>query len=711
MSGQVKTGNPDALLKRIISEKRQRLRKNVHILFLGLSAEEADPIITLLRGARLAPRGKQVQSADEFSAALSERAWDLILSPQVEGKFTAKEAIQILQRQNRDIPVIQLVPKSTNQSLLQGLKAKMAAVISLDEQELLLIQIRQQLEHLENRRRLKAVEVQQAETEKLCKQLSDLSVLPILYLNSDLHPVYTNQAFADLFGLEDKQNLHGQSLDKFVAMKHREQLIAALHSSLDKSIDPVQMELSGRRVDGTNFMASFSIQPARYQHQNCIQVIIEPDSKANEDSFANLDPITRLYDKDYLLNSLEKAVHKALPGGADCNLLYIKFDNYANLLSELGSKGTDIVLADIAELLHAKINRAHICARIGDGIFAVLFHDPNTSKAIKLAELLCKAISQQQIDVTGITIQTTCSIGISTINDNAPHYLEILDQARHAAESISSKEGSGNGAKLYELVHQAELEEDNSAIKLIEDALANDQFHLLFQPIVGLTSANGLGNYEVFLRLSDNESTEGVSPNVFLTTLDHAETSINLDKWVIQNSFTKIATQLKEQKRNRIYINLTARFFQSPDTLKWLSEQLKQYRIPADLIVFQLSESDLTTALPQAERFALGISKLGCRLCIKHFGISPNSLALRKKLKPTLIKLDGSYIQDLDNLNNADKGFAKMIAELKTAKITTIAPLVEDTKLMGKLWKFGIDYVQGYYLQPPGPEMSYDFFE
>ena len=79
MSGQEVTGAPDGLLKRIISEKRQRLRKNVHILFLGLTAAEADPIITLLRGARLAPRGQQVQSAEEFNQALSERSWDLIL--------------------------------------------------------------------------------------------------------------------------------------------------------------------------------------------------------------------------------------------------------------------------------------------------------------------------------------------------------------------------------------------------------------------------------------------------------------------------------------------------------------------------------------------------------------------------------------------------------------------------------------------------------
>ncbi|MCV6610510.1 MAG: diguanylate cyclase, partial [Amphritea sp.] len=411
MSGNVATGAQSALLKRIISEKRQRLRKNVHILFLGLTAAEADPIITLLRGARLAPRGQQVQSAEEFQSALSERSWDLILSPQVEGTFTAKEAIQILQRQGKDIPIIQLVPRSNSLSLLQGLKAKMATVISLEEQELLLIQIRRQLEHLENRRRMRTTEAQLAEVEKQCQQLAALSQFPIVYLDLELTPLYSNPSFSKTFGVEDSQLLDGQTLDKFVTMKDREQLLSQLRAVQEQPQDEVTLELNGRRIDGSNFTATFTIQHTRYMNQDALQVIIQPDVKVNSHSFANLDPITRLYDKSYMLNALEKAVHKALPGGADCSLLYIKFDNYDTLLSDLGSKGGDIVLADIAELLSKKVNKAHIFARLEENVFAILFHDPSPEKAAKLAELLRRAIAQQKIDVTGITVQTTCSVG------------------------------------------------------------------------------------------------------------------------------------------------------------------------------------------------------------------------------------------------------------------------------------------------------------
>ncbi|UTW03642.1 EAL domain-containing protein [Amphritea atlantica] len=711
MSGQTATGEPDGLLKRIISEQRQRLRKNVHILFLGLTAEEADPIITLLRGARLAPRGQQVQSAEEFNQALSERSWDLILSPQVEGQFGAKEAVQILHRLNKDIPIIQLVPQNTSQTLLQGLKARMATVISLEEQELLLIQIRRQLEHLEKRRRLRIVEAELAESEKQCQQLAELSRLPIIYLSSELKPVYSNPAFSEQFGLEEHNSLQHEPLDKFTILKDRDPLKAALHEALENNSHAIKTELKARRVDGTNFQATFSIQQARYLNQNCLQVIIHPDSRNTEERFENLDPTTGLYDGNYFINALEKAVHRALNGGSDCSLLYIKFDNYSALQSELGITGSDIVLADAAEVLHKEINKIHLCARLDEGVFAVLFHDPSPDKAIKLAQQLCNAIAKLNIDVVGTMVQTSCSIGISSINDNAPHYVELIDRARSAADEVLNNGQRGNGAKLFELSTDEHENIDDSSIKMILDALENDKFRILFQPIVALASTNGWGNYEVFLRLQQDNGEDDLSPNVFLSTMDHADTNIRLDKWVIEHTLRRVAEQLKEQHRSRVFINLTAQFYQEPEILSWIAEQLKEQRIPAEMVIFQANESDLSTSQTQAEQFRFGLKKLGCKFCIKHFGVSENRELLRRKLKPDLVKLDGSYIQDLNSSKESDKAFAALIKQLKSAEIGTVAPLVEDTKLMGKLWKLGVDYIQGYYLQPPGPDMNYDFFE
>jgi EAL domain-containing protein (putative c-di-GMP-specific phosphodiesterase class I) len=68
-------------------------------------------------------------------------------------------------------------------------------------------------------------------------------------------------------------------------------------------------------------------------------------------------------------------------------------------------------------------------------------------------------------------------------------------------------------------------------------------------------------------------------------------------------------------------------------------------------------------------------------------------------------------VQDLANGNSLDKSINKMVEQLNNNRRITIAPLVEGTKVMSKLWKSGVNLIQGYYLQPPRERMDYDFFE
>jgi EAL domain-containing protein (putative c-di-GMP-specific phosphodiesterase class I) len=79
-------------------------------------------------------------------------------------------------------------------------------------------------------------------------------------------------------------------------------------------------------------------------------------------------------------------------------------------------------------------------------------------------------------------------------------------------------------------------------------------------------------------------------------------------------------------------------------------------------------------------------------------------------IRSDYVKLDGSYIQDLGKDPEQDEQFFNLVQQLASLDKTTIAPLVENTKAMASLWKAGVDYVQGFYLQPPQENMDYDFF-
>ena len=208
--------------------RKQRLRRNVQLLFLGLSAEETAPLITLLRTSRISPRGKQINNEQEFLSALSERSWDLILCTIDRGEFTSKQAISHLKRLDKDIPVIQIIPSSDSHLLLQGLKNHIQAVVPLDEKELVLINIRRELDHLDNRRRLRVAEVALAEAEKRAEQLMLSSKNAIACCDQGTL-ICINESFLDLFGFESNEQVEGKPLIDLLNFEDRKKFTEQLN--------------------------------------------------------------------------------------------------------------------------------------------------------------------------------------------------------------------------------------------------------------------------------------------------------------------------------------------------------------------------------------------------------------------------------------------------------------------------------------------------
>jgi len=695
----------DALIKRLSENRQQRLRKNIQILFLNLSSEETDPIISLLRGARLAPRGRQISSEEEFLEALSERSWDMVVCADLRGTFSPKQAIHHIKRLDKDIPVIQLIPSADSSTLLQGLRANMQAVVPVDQKELLMIFLRRELDQLEKRRQLRHTEAMLHETEKRCQQLMESSSLAIAFCNEE-RILFANQALTTLFGHEHQSTMENQLTDRLLVQGDREEFREQVKSFIHEGRREVMLQLTGSRVDDTQFNANIELQNAFYNEIPCVQMIIRPEKQFLERKlFAQQDLITGLANRDALQKKLDSVMELALDGGHDCNLLYISLDHYQSIRSEIGFDGADQVARDVADVLVNTINPAHFISRPHDDVFVVIYFDPSPDKSVLMAEKICNAIASIQSKVNGTTIQTTASIGITSINDNAPKQDELINRAQVAAASVQSSKSSGNGV----MMHIPEDENaDNAATEALRTAIEQEHFRLLFQPIVPLSQTTNQNHYEVLLRLLDEEEHE-VSPNVFMTTVDDAQISTQIDRWVITESLKLLKTEYEKGHKNRLFINLSGRTLADPEILPWFAKQLRQSRLPADNIVFQFSETDISSQLQKARNFVDALKQIHCKSCIKHFGTSTNSMSVLHQISADYIKIDGSYIQDLATTDA--ESFIKLVEELKNMHKITIAPLVEGTKVMGTLWKCGVGFIQGFYLQPPKEKMDYDFFE
>ncbi len=697
------------LLERHSNSRKQRLRKNIQLLFLGLSAEETAPLITLLRTSRLSPRGKPVNSEQEFLEALSERSWDLILCTIDRDNFTSKQAVKHLKQLGKDIPVIQIIPSSDSHLLLQGLKNHLHAVVPLDEKELVLISIRRELDNLDYRRRLRKAESALAEEIKRTRQLMDSSRSAICCC-SEGRLNYANESFHELFGLEHNDKLIGTNIIDFFTPDDRADFQEQLQLIEKGENQDLVLQRNARRNDHSEFTANLELSLIEIDGEKSVRVNFRVDEHSLTDLISeDLDFVSGLYNKSYLAKQLEQITQRALRGGNDCSLIYIELDQLNQIKARRGNEGSDQLIRDISALLQRKVNKAHLLTHPEENAFVIIFKDPNIQTAQSFAETLCREIARTRSNISDIEVQSTCSIGIAVINDSTPPPQELLQRAISAIEKLRENSPQGNGVLLH-IPEEVSEERENDEFEALREAIEKNEFKLLFQPVVNLTAEDQSSHhYEALLRL--NSDTHGeLAPNEFMSAIGDKETAIKVDRWVIEQGLTHLKRGLNQEHRDVLFLNISAHALSDKKLLTWLSGVLRKNNIPADRLVFQISESDISISPRQAQVFTEKLDKIHCQVCVKHFGSLPNYDNMLTNLHASFVKLDGSFITELGKDSEQDEHFLSMVTQLKSLGKTTIAPMVENPKIMPYLWKAGVDFIQGYYLQPPRDKMDYDFF-
>ncbi|MFT5722722.1 MAG: diguanylate cyclase (GGDEF)-like protein/PAS domain S-box-containing protein [Motiliproteus sp.] len=683
----------------------QKVRQNLNILFIGADTQTSEPILTLLRSARLIPKTEAVDTEIQLKQAFRTGHWDIIIYRQgIE--LSLQILACVLKVYNKNIPVLVIAPDASPAHRIQGLKMKACEVVPIDQPEMLVLIIRRELDHLENRRRRRMTEFHLLEAEKRYRQLLHSSTEVIGFFNRNNELIYLNPALLETLGFEQSKDAQGLSLTSLVSEQELGSLNAKLEAyHADNSINQ-EIELIINRADGSKFSATLEFSPARFERAICTQLLIKViRDDALMESMAEVDLVTGLKNQRYLAKRLDQSIQEAVRANLKTNLLYISLDNFNAIKAEIGVNGIDAVVRDTATILSKLVNRTHVLCRYNLDAFVVIYSDPDSSKAVNLAEQICKAVESSLSEAAGAQIHTTCSIGITAINEDSVSVQDTLGLAQIASEKVRSKDARGNGVHLQTL---DDNETKGLSIKKLRQAIRDNDFKLLFQPVVSLRGDHD-SVYEVLLRLIDKDNQE-VSPSNFLSMLDHVEVSTELDRWVIAESIRQLAEEHKKGCNNRLFINLSGRSLEDPRLLHGIRDQLSEHQVPGDSLVFQFSESDAWTYLKYANIFTQGLAQLHASACIKHYGSSIDSENVLRHVPAKYIKLDGSFVQELIDPDKHE-AFDKLIEPLRIGHKTIVAPLVEGTNVMPKLFRAGVQYIQGYYLQAPREKMDYDFFD
>ncbi len=519
--------------------------------------------------------------------------------------------------------------------------------------------------------------------------------------------IYANRAYLELFCYEDGEELEGIPMIDLIAGCDQSNFKDFL-KNYQNAEGNAELACTGIKETGQSFKARMGFSPATYAGEPCIQVVIRAESGNAEleqklREISSQDLVTGLHNRSHFIELMDSAAERAVNAGQTACVAYIRVDRYAALLAEAGLAGIDLLLTDLANLLSAHFGSNAQLARFGDDVFTVLLsgQTPEQSQA-SLSELLKKTESHL-FEINGRTLQTSLSIGAAGVNEKTPRGQDVIDRAHRCADELSS----GNSLKLFNPADElAAAASRGSIVAMLQQALENNSFRLLFQPIISLRG-DSHEHYEVLLRLL-NPQGEEVPALDFLRAAIDAGLAEKIDRWVILNSIKLLAQHRSKGHSTRLFVNLSSASLQDQTILPWLSVALKAARLPSDALIFQLSEPDAIAYLKQAKALTQGLNELHCQVALSQFGCSLNPFNTLKHLSIDFVKVDGSFSQDLSGADNQE-ALKTLLASLHAQAKLTIVPFVESASVLSTLWQAGVNYIQGYYLQGPTQSMDYDF--
>ncbi|RYZ89603.1 MAG: EAL domain-containing protein, partial [Moraxellaceae bacterium] len=492
--------------------------------------------------------------------------------------------------------------------------------------------------------------------------------------------LYANESFAEIFGYGDREEIECLPIMDMVADEAQNKLKNFLKEFTLKGEDvgASQLAFMGVKQDGTPTSINLEVSHVTYDEEPCMQFLARSsrssEPSANTEQFEaqikqikSQDLVTGLYNRQHVLQHIEHVIGQ-IEDQQSQSVLYIELDGFSErVASAFGVAGSDLVLGDVSALLREKVNTIDTLARFGDSSFILVIPNIKADAAVNRAQQICKALENHIIEIDSKTLQLTCSIGISIINETSTNAGTVIEQARSAMEKVVAEQG--NNARLFEPDISKENKVRDVAAE-VQYALDNEKFRLLFQPIISLRGSEE-EYYEVYLRMINDQGND-YAPDDFLEAASKINISIKIDRWVILESIKMLSQHRAKGNKTKLIVNMGRQSLCDETLLPWLTVAFKAAKLTPDAITFQVSEVDVTNHLNAAKNFAEGLQKMKTQMSISNFGCSLTPFNALKHVQATIIKIDGSFTTDIQHKNESSGALIQLIESLHTENKITI---------------------------------------
>jgi diguanylate cyclase (GGDEF)-like protein len=412
---------------------------------------------------------------------------------------------------------------------------------------------------------------------------------------------------------------------------------------------------------------------------------------------ARHDLLTGLPSRPVLLDRLGQAMETARRNGGFCALLFVDLDRFKRVNDTLGHVAGDRLLTAVGDRLKACLRASDTVARHGGDEFLIAITGLSAAGAAIAARSVMEAFAEPFI-VGDHDLFVTASIGISVFPEDGDAVETLIRRADTAM--YEAKARGGNNFQFYtaEMHEQAvrRLDLDNK----LRSALDNDEFTLLWQPIVSLTSGAICGA-EALLRwcLAGGATRH---PNEFIEVAEDNGLIVPIGEWAMKAACAQARDWHAMGFGNiRATVNVSARQLNQPNFVPLVSEALKAVDLDPRSLEVEIAESAVMAEAEASDKALRELHEMGVRVSLDAFGTRYSCLNYLKQLPIDGIKIDPSFVRDI-GCNTVDRAVAEAIITLcHRLGLHITADGVESRSQFEMLRDLGCDEMQGFYLSPP----------
>jgi diguanylate cyclase (GGDEF)-like protein len=386
-------------------------------------------------------------------------------------------------------------------------------------------------------------------------------------------------------------------------------------------------------------------------------------------------------------------------------LFYLDMDRFSLINDLEGHEAGDRLLTDLVQIWRGALRGDYLAARMSADEFCLFVENLPSHAAMRMAENLRKAVDERRFLVGRETYHLSVSIGVALLNgeQSDEHPSNFIARARQSC--ATAKGAGGNMAHLYNPDDKVvrERQADLRWVPVIREALKDDRFYLMFQPIVRLSDLS-VSHYEVLVRMRDAKGEE-IQPGHFIPAAERMGLIHKIDFCVVERAIDFLASLPSAQKHVEIAVNLSTGAFMNSELLSLVREKLELTWVDATRIMFEITETSAVTNYRQTRGLIASLRGLGCRFALDDFGAGFCSFDYLKNFPVDYVKIDGQFVRNLPH-DDTDQMLVRSMTDIahKLGK-RVVAEYVDNAETLALLRQFGVDYGQGYYFGPPARQL------